>query len=195
MIVKDALPSLDRLRPYFQAPMLMLGNQKNPAGYQFPCAYQTLDPDGGDIAVDLSASIHSDYAGDVEVTGPYLERFQTVFDLGTLEHIWDIHAAYVNAASMVKLGGHFVGQAPVAGWEGHAIHITSPWAIVEFFNLNGFLVLHSWYTTANGAPWVGSIPRNAGKSILMWYVAKRVKRPSAWQKPAQVYVKGLKPVS
>lgn len=193
MIVKDAVPSLDKLRPYFQAPMLMLGKQRNPAGYVFPCAYQTLDPDGGDIAVDLSADIHTAYAGDVEVRGPYLERFQTVFDLGTLEHIWDVHAAYVNAASMVRIGGHFIGQAPISGWEGHGIHLTSPWAIMDFFTLNGFALVQMWQTTANGAAWETPLTRNMGKSILMWYVARRVMLVERWKAPQQVYEKGVKP--
>ncbi len=193
MIVKDHIPSYDRLRPYCQAPMLVLGNQQNPARYQFPCAYQTLDPDGGDIEVDLSADIHTAHAGDQVIEGPYLERFQTVFDLGTLEHIWDTHAAYVNAALMVKLGGHFIGHAPVAGWEGHGIHITSPVAIHQFFSLNGFDLIETWKTTANGGAWDGPLARNMGKSIILWYVVRRARRVDVWRRPSQVYVNGVKP--
>lgn len=191
MIVNDHLASYARLVPWLKPNMLMLGAQRNTSSFRFPCEYQTLDPDGGDFPLDLS----NDEFHRPEMA--FIERhFVTVFDLGTLEHIWDTHAAYVNAARMVAFGGHFIGQAPIAGWENHAIHITDWRYILEFFQINGFNVVTWWMTTANGAvidPPV--VTRNGGKSLLLWYVVKRLRDLGSepWRKPSQVYTGGVKP--
>jgi hypothetical protein len=190
MITPEHIPSFNRLAPYMKADMLMLGRQTNTARYAFPCEYKTLDLDGGDFELDLGAEnlgykpLH-DY-------NPLDERFQTVFNLGTLEHVWDAHTAYVNAASMVAKGGHFLCQAPVAGWEGHAIHITDPVMIQHFFMFNGFEIVESWYTTQAGNP-CEAPKRNGGKSMLLWFAARRAVLVEHWRKPSQVYKKGVKP--
>ena len=186
MIVKDHVASYDRLRRYCLDPMLMLGNQANPAGYEFPVPYKTLDPDGGDLKFDIADLDETQRRG-------LAREWRTVFDLGTLEHVWDAHAAYVNAAEAVTKSGYFIGQAPIAGWEGHAIHITDAWAIQAFFTLNGFNIIEAWTTTAQGNPWTGPITRNVGKSLLLWYVAQRVDYVERWKAPSQVYQNGVKP--
>lgn len=182
MIVKDHVASYERLRRYCLSPMLMLGRQSNTCGFDFGTPYRTLDPDGGDYPIDITA------------IGPDLPKtFGTVFDLGTLEHVWNTHAAYINAADCVRRDGFFLGQTPVAGWEGHGIHVTSAWAVQDFFALNGFKLLDVWYTTQAGAPYIESIKRNCGKSILMWYVAQRATIVDEWRAPSQVYENGAKP--
>jgi hypothetical protein len=186
MITPEHIPSFNRLAPYMKADMLMLGRQTNTARYAFPCEYKTLDLDGGDFEIDLGLEGSCDKIA---------EDFQTVFNLGTLEHVWDAHAAYVNAASMVRLGGHFLGQSPVAGWEGHAVHITDWKMINQFFMENGFSIYEGWWTTQAGNE-CDQPKRNGGKSILYWFVMKRVNygQHAAWQKPSQVYKKGVKPL-
>ncbi len=165
-----------------QPKMLMLGNQQNSSGKTFPCAYETLDPDGGTYRHDLSDHFETD---------SLREAFRTVFNLGTIEHIWDAHNAYVNSANMVVLGGHFLGHSPVAGWEGHGIHVTESRFILDFFRLNGFVILDHWLTTAAGNP-CAAVIRNGGKSVLLWFVARRDVIVGQWKKPSQVYAKGVK---
>ncbi len=190
MITTEHLASFQRLAPYCKPDMLMLGRQTNTSSFRFPCDYKTLDLDGGDFQLDLGAEnlgykpVH-DY-------NPLDESFQTVFNLGTIEHVWDAHRAWVNAASMVQLGGHFINQSPVAGWEGHGIHVTDPRLIQEFFWKNGFNILEAWYTTQAGNDC--ELPkRNGGKSVLLWFAARREAHGAEWKKPSQVYTKGVKP--
>jgi hypothetical protein len=187
MILTEHIPHLRRLEPYMRPPMLMLGRQTNTSAYRFPCDYKTLDPDGGDFPLQLSQL-------SADETDRHREAWQTVFNLGTLEHIWDAHQAHVDAASMVKLGGYFLGQVPVAGWEGHAVHITAPGMVLDFFAFNGFKVEEVWFTTQAGNS-CGVPMRNGGKSILLWFAAKRVEPAygDVWRKPSQVYVDGKKP--
>jgi hypothetical protein len=187
MIINDHLASYQRLLPYLKPDLLMLGRQTNTSVFQFPCDYKTLDLDGGDFEIDLGEKPGCGYDRD------HLAGWQTVFNLGTLEHVWDAHQAYVNAASMVKLGGYFIGQAPVAGWEDHGVHITD-WAMInKFFLENGFAIYEQWFTTQAGN--VCEAPkRNGGKSILSWIVMKRTQLNAGWKKPSQVYAKGVKPV-
>jgi hypothetical protein len=167
-------------------PMLMLGRQTNTSAYRFPCDYKTLDPDGGDFPLSLAALTDDEM-------DRHREAWATVFNLGTLEHIWDAHQAHVDAASMVKLGGYFLGQVPVAGWEGHGIHITDPARVLQFFRLNGFTVDTFWFTTQAGNK-CEPPARGCGKSILLWFAARRDKIVGPiWLKPTQVYVDGKKP--
>ena len=86
--------------------------------------YKTIDPDGGDYN-DLTSDLTSLH-----------QTFETVFNLGTIEHIWDAHAAWSNALKLVKVGGYFVGVSPVHGYWRHGIHVTDPVAITTFIKKN-----------------------------------------------------------
>lgn len=186
MIVREHIPSYRRLAPYMQPEMLMLGNQANTSGWQIPCPYTTLDPDGGDLKIDLATVSPSDRVR-------YSFTKKTVFNLGTLEHIWDIHEAYINAAHMVTMGGYFLGASPVAGWEGHGIHVTDPTYLMQLFTLNGFEIIEHWYTTQAGGDYQKPT-RNCGKSATLWFAAQR-RHPvmAVWETPSQIYTKGVKP--
>lgn len=190
MITKEHIDSFKRTFSYCHPSMLMLGRQTNTSGLQFPCPYKTLDPDGGDYPVDLNQDIPR-MAAEHGFAGGLLGYFQTVFNIGTLEHVWDVHQAFVNTASLLKIDGYYIGQHPVAGWEGHGIHITEASKIVDFFTLNGFGVVDRWFTTAVGNP-CDEPKRNGGKSILLWFVAQRLYDVDTWRKPQQVYVDGKK---
>jgi hypothetical protein len=192
MILTEHIPHLRRLEPYMRPPMLMLGRQTNTSAYRFPCDYKTMDLDGGDFLFDLGDE--KAHQKTIPVPGYHLEAYRTVFNLGTLEHVWDAHTAHVNAADMVALGGHFLGQVPVAGWEGHGIHVTDWKAVQAFFGNNGFAWHDMWFTTQAGTE-CDAPKRNGGKSILLWFAAQRIS-PAAggiWRKPSQVYVDGKKP--
>jgi len=185
MITNDHLQSFTRLRKYCHPDMLMLGRQTNTSSFRFPCEYKTLDLDGGDFKLDLGEDMADEW-------GLHCEAWETVFNLGTLEHVWDAHQAYVNAASMVRLNGHFIGQSPVAGWEGHGIHVTDYKMIQAFFIGNGFRIEDAWCTTQAGND-CDAPKRNGGKSVLYWFVARRVQLNAEWKKPSQVYTNGVKP--
>ncbi len=159
--------------------MLMLGNQEDKTGearFLFG-EYQTLDPDGGDIRADL--------AGDLS---EHFERFACVYNMGTIEHIWDCHRAWSNAARMTKVGGYLVSHSPVGGFQNHGIHVTTDRYILDFLRLNGFLIVDDWLTTSEGEP-VNTVNRD-GRDVCLWLVAQKTQSVGYFTAPQQVYEGG-----
>lgn len=177
---------------FMQPRMLMLGNQQNVCGRKLPCEYETLDLDGGDHRIDLNFPLARDgsKAAPPSKELQLIGAFKTVYNLGTLEHVWDVNQAYTNAALMVQMGGYFIGHSPVAGYEGHGIHVTDWKRIKDFFTLNGFEMQSLYFTQQNGQIH-GDPSRNCGKSVIMWFAAQKV-APFAYLKPQQVYKEGVK---
>ncbi len=139
------LHNLGRLSKYYEPAMLMLGNTGS-AVPGFPTAqeyfakwvggaYETLDLDGGDRRLDLN--------GDIGLS----QSHRTVFNLGTIEHVWNTHNAWANALRTVEVGGHFLSHSPVTGYRDHGLHITSAPAIQAFIRKNGFEVVEAWFTS------------------------------------------------
>jgi hypothetical protein len=173
MILHEHLPHLERLRPYYKSPMLLLGDQEFRTPFDFGCNFKTFDIAGNpDIKADLTKWI------------PFMS-WNTVFNLGTLEHIWDVHSAYCNVAKMIAVGGYYIGHHPVAGYEGHGIHITSPNNIMSFFELNGFKILCAWTTLQDGNLCMMA-KRNEGKSVILWFVAEKIKEVNLFDVPTDL---------
>lgn len=167
----------EKLKPYTKgARMLMLGNQDNKTSVRNEnklfetIEYKTLDPDGGH------------YKNDIQGDLSFMEQhWDVVFNLGTLEHVWDVHTGYCNAAKLVKVGGYFIGHCPVEGYANHGVHVTSAEAIRTFFKINGFEnSIQFGYMTDN--PWVGRI---------LWHVEKKIEHVTEFKRPQQVWVNGL----
>jgi hypothetical protein len=187
MLVEEHINSYTKLLPYVQGPMLMLGNQQNCLRNTTPWElfgltaeqYTTLDPDGGDLLNDLTADCVDLY-----------DRWPTVFNLGTLEHIWDAHTAWVTACRMVTVGGHLITHSPVGGYEKHGVHITDAGMIGQFLEINGFEVQCKWLTAQDGGRRT-TVSRGGGQRIL-WLVAKKAKAVTQFQAPSQIFTNGHK---
>lgn len=191
MILSEHAEHHRRLFPFMRPRMLMLGNQQNVCGLKFPCEYEKLDPDGGDHKIDLNNPLSAEGSATTPAKDFKLyDAFETVYNLGTLEHVWDVHQAYENAARMVKLGGFFIGHSPIAGYEGHGIHVTDWRRITDFFHLNGFTVADQFFTHQDGSA-APAPSRNCGRSVILWFAAKKT-RPYSWLKPQQIYNDGVK---
>lgn len=57
---------------------------------------------------------------------PWKERYDFVFDSGTLEHVFDFPRAMLNCMEMVRVGGHLVLQLPANNFMGHGLYQFSP---------------------------------------------------------------------
>jgi hypothetical protein len=69
------------------------------------------------------------------------ERFDVVFDGGTLEHIFNFPTAATNCMEMVQLGGHFIGCSPANNMCGHGFYQFSPELYFRLFSAaNGFRI-------------------------------------------------------
>ena len=176
------IPDFGRMGPYIGPPMLMLGSQQCVVD-GFPSAasyfgqwvgesYEDLDLDGGTLPLDLNADL-----------GALAQRYATVFNLGTLEHVWNAHQAWVNALRAVKVGGHLLSHGPANGWVNHGIHQTNPAAIVVFVEKNGFEIVDQWLSK-----W-----RNQGD--ILWFIARKIRhieRVADYEPPMQIYEAGTK---
>jgi len=72
-------------------------------------------------------------------------QFDVVFDGGTLEHVFNLPQALLNAMSLVRTGGCFLGVSPADGWLGHGFHQLQPELFFRFFvESNGFRLRGVW---------------------------------------------------
>jgi len=174
------IPDLERLSQYMQPPMLMLGAHGSAipgfktAGEYFAQwvggKYFEVDLDGGHWRRDLNEDLR------------FPTCYGTVFNLGTIEHVWNVHNAWVNALRAVEVGGHFLNHSPVAGYRNHGLHITSEPAIRAFVSKNGFNILDAWITY-----------RAVGDTLWLAAVKERHIEDLADFEPAwQVYEEGQK---
>ena len=74
-------------------------------------------------------------------------RFDTIFDGGTLEHVFNFPAAIANCMSMVKVGGRFIMHTVANNMCGHGFYQFSPELLYRIFSAeNGYemerLVVH-----------------------------------------------------
>lgn len=121
-------------------------------------------------SIDASEFEGAHYVHDMNspIPGDMKERFDLVYDGGTLEHIFNVPVALKNCMEMVKVGGVFVSDTCANNWCGHGFYQFSP----EFFyrvltDENGYqmerLVVHTvgpygrWYQVAD--------PRKLGSRI------------------------------
>ncbi len=179
-------PHLERLGQYMHAPMLMLGATDSAipefeTAREYFCqwvgnGYQDLDLDGGDLALDLNKNIGLS------------QSYRTVFNLGTLEHVWNAHNAWANALRAVEVGGHFLSHGPVSGWVNHGLHMTNPEAIWAFISKNGFSVLDDWTSR-----W--KRPNGTFQGDVMWLAAvkeRHIEELADFEPAWQVYEAGEK---
>jgi hypothetical protein len=187
MIRPELVRDLERLSPGYQPRMLVLGATQStipgyPRGRDWFARFVGADLDELDLEDgDLRLNLNDDLA---ELSGCY----QSVLNLGTIEHCWDANRAWANSLRAVALGGWFLSHTPVAGWcdergyLNHGIHLTLRPAILEFIKLNGFHVHDEWDTR-----W-----RDRGR--IMWLRAQKerhVERLEDFVAPMQV--RGLSP--
>ena len=77
--------------------------------------------------------------------GQPLEQFDIVFDGGTLEHIFNLPQALLNAMSLVKPGGALLSVSPADGWLSHGFYQLQPELFFRFLTPeNGFRLRGIW---------------------------------------------------
>lgn len=172
---------LVRLSPFYKSPMLVLGatgivvpQYKTAAEYfgqWIGAHYEELDLDGGDLGLDLNEDIGLS------------QSHATVFNIGTIEHVWNAHNAWANALRAVRVGGHFITHGPINGWVNHGIHGTNPAAIRAFITKNGYTIRDEW-----SSQW-----RNQGECL--WLAARKdrhIESLDDYEPALQVYEGGKK---
>ncbi|MEQ1763883.1 MAG: hypothetical protein ABL984_12160 [Pyrinomonadaceae bacterium] len=104
----------------------------------------------------------SDFEGSTHVHDfnlPISDRFKasytTVFDGGTLEHVFNYPTALKNCMEMIVEGGHFLGISPVNNFPGHGFYQFSPELFFRIFSVEqGFEILDMIFVEDySDAPW------------------------------------------
>jgi hypothetical protein len=98
---------------------------------------------GGDkiFAADVSRYENPDFIIDLNdpiLDSSLLERFDTIVDVGTLEHIFDINSALDNIVNMLKVGGQLIIIVPASNAIDHGFYSFSPTLFFDYFSGNGF---------------------------------------------------------
>ncbi len=129
---------------YFALPkgraLLFADDVLRPLGFNKIDAMDASDYEGADVLHDLNRPVPPEMQ----------EKYDLVWDGGTLEHIFNFPAALENAMRMVKVGGHIALVTPANNQCGHGFYQFSPELFFRVFvPENGFELLRI-YMCCNG---------------------------------------------
>lgn len=113
-------------------------------------------------AIDAAKHNNKEIICDLNLPGstdPYSSRFDVVIDNGTLEHCFNIGEAFVNAASLVAMGGIILHSNPFL-MPNHGFYCLNPTAYSDFYTSNGFEILHIGLLHSPTASPIASISKN-----------------------------------
>jgi hypothetical protein len=95
----------------------------------------------------------------------YHNRFDTIVDSGTLEHVFDVPQALENINLMLKKGGTLILSAPTSNAVNHGFYSLSPTLFFDYYSTNGFenfdCYLTSRKVSAKSRQKVYKMPSNA----------------------------------
>lgn len=102
-------------------------------GYDSVDSMDFSEFEGASVIQDLSKPL----ADDLE------SKFDTIYDGGTIEHIFELPTAYRNVHKMLKPGGVLIGHSPCNNWINHSFYQINPEMVYGFWEkAMGYEVLH-----------------------------------------------------
>ncbi len=112
------------------------------------------------------------------------EKYDCVFDGGSLEHVFNLPQALKNCMEMVKVGGHFVTITPGNAYCGHGFYQFSPELFYSALSEeNGYSVerllfvsREQWYSVRSPADVRGRVELLTDRPTLLFVSAKRLER-------------------
>lgn len=76
-------------------------------------------------------------------------KFDMVFDGGTIEHVFNIKEAIFNISRMLKLGGTIIHVQPLSGWINHGFFQLCPTFLSDYYSANGYTDIKSFVLQVN----------------------------------------------
>ena len=110
------------------------------------------------------------------------ERYATLIDVGSIEHVFDTRQCMENCLRMVRPRGFYVLVAPVKGWFAHGLHTFHPEALTNAVKLNGYEIVYERYSDLRGQALDNP---GAGENVLLWMVARKSRSMSEFVIPQQ----------
>lgn len=87
--------------------------------------------EGADHILDLNLPVPAELRG----------RFDTVFEAGTIQHIFDLPQVFANLHAVLKEGGRVIhGMAPSTNHVDHGFYMFSPTLFHDFYSANGWRI-------------------------------------------------------
>lgn len=89
------------------------------------------DWEGADHILDLNLPVPAELHG----------RFATVFEAGTIQHVFDLPQVFANLHALVQEGGRVIhGMAPSTNHVDHGFYMFSPTLFHDFYTANGWRI-------------------------------------------------------
>jgi hypothetical protein len=144
-------------------------------GAQEIVSFDASTYEGATVVHDFNQPINSQFA----------ERFDVMFDGGSLEHVFNVPVALANCMSMVKVNGYYVACHPCNNFFGHGFYQFSPELYFRVFSPeNGFAVEHliacedflgaPWFRVADPASVQSRVILVNGRQTYLIVVARKL---------------------
>jgi SAM-dependent methyltransferase len=145
------------------------------------------DFEGADVVLDLNRP---------DTPEELRDRFDVVFDGGTMEHVFHVPNALAHICRSVRVGGRAIHMAPASNHVDHGFYMFSPTLFWDFYAANGFEIetcqIYRYWPEHNTEPWEvvdytpGSLDRLSFGGLddgLYGVVYRRVEGPEACAPP------------
>jgi len=116
--------------------------------------------EGASLLSDLNEPIPSELSG----------SFDSIIDLGTTEHIFDVHQAFLNIRDMCKVDGRILHVLPTNQQSGHGLYQFSPEFFFSLYSRSNGFSSTSVYVSSLRHPlkWMALEPPHGGRRISIW---------------------------
>ena len=179
-----ALPGMLE-EPFLQIGYQIIAGKNPPDDLDYPDVKQWLQARG---VHDITAIDYFDHKADLRydlnlpVPEHEHERYRTVIDIGTIEHLFDTRQALENCMRMVRVGGLYFLHTPVNGYCGHGLHTFEPWVMTRAMQINNFEIVYQQFTDARGAKIDHA---KDAQNALVWLVGRKTASMSEFKIPQQ----------
>jgi SAM-dependent methyltransferase len=106
------------------------------------------DFEGADVVLDLNRP---------DTPEELRDRFDVVFDGGTMEHVFHVPNALAHICRSVRVGGRAIHMAPASNHVDHGFYMFSPTLFWDFYAANGFEIetcqIYRYWPEHNTEPW------------------------------------------
>lgn len=94
-----------------------------------------------DFDMNNEAMVYLDLT--IPLSDNYNEKYNTIVDSGTIEHIFDQKAAFTNFYSMCTIGGHIIHIQGIRNIWNHSFYAYSPYTFWKIAQSNGYIIKHT----------------------------------------------------
>ncbi len=151
-------------------------------------------------AIDPGTS-GSKYQFDLNQPVPLEEKFDLVINIGTAEHVFNVHQFFKTAHDLTTPGGMMIHSCPFTGWLDHGFYTFQPTFFFDLARANQYEILSfvcgqihppQWLQIANheeisGVIKSGRIPKNSHINVVL----RKASQPSDFAIPTQGYYAGI----